>query len=79
MHVDACRTPNLAETQQEMFLEFLMRLPIRSFLFGEQIVVTYHVQEMRVHAAFPFLAGLIGGSGPFLQGHRWDRSPGLGT
>ena len=33
--------------------------------FGGQIVVTYYVQEMHVHAAFPFLAGLIGGSGPF--------------
>ena len=27
--------------------------------------MTYYVQEMHVHAAFPFLAGLIGGSGPF--------------
>ena len=28
---DACRTSNLAETQQEMFVEFLVRLPIRNF------------------------------------------------
>ena len=28
MHVDACRTPNLAETQREMFVEFLIRLPM---------------------------------------------------
>ena len=34
MHVVACRTPNLAETQQEMFVEFLVRLPIRNFLRG---------------------------------------------
>ena len=28
IHVDAYRTPYLAETQQEMFVEFLFRLPM---------------------------------------------------
>ena len=59
MRLDACRTPNLTETQQEMFVEVRNASSNAKPSFGEQNVVTHYVQEMHIHAAWPFLAGFV--------------------
>lgn len=58
MRLDACRTPNLTETQQEMVVKVLDAYCNGKPSFGEQNVVTHYVQGMHILAACPILAGL---------------------